>query len=514
MSAHVFEKELPPGLARADNLPSLPAVAMEVLRLSQDEDATLDDLASCLARDPALAARLLKLANSALFSGGRTVTTLQHATMLLGMKTVKLMALSFSLAGSVPKKGKQGSFDFTDYWRRSLVCAIAARSLARLVKSPLSDEAFLCGLFAHFGKLILMRCMPEEYEPVLAEANGWPTIALEEQRLGFSSTDVCATLLKSWKLPELIYVSVGYWPHHADRAAIRDPQQLRLVELLELAHLAESVMCNAEKGAPLARLHAEMERLYAIPHGAVDALLVGLETGINETAELLAILLPRSTSYEELIDQARMQMMNVSLGTAMDLVAAQRRNQELEGQKKELESRATLDKLTGLANRAAFDAVLEREVRARMQGAVPRALGLLMIDVDHFKRFNDTHGHQVGDEVLRMVGALLDRLTHKGDFSARYGGEEFAVILPQTSPDGMKTMAERLRDAIRLEWIEVDGKRLSVTASFGGACIARIDSPSDVSALIKLADYHLYEAKKKGRDRCEFYSNTEFPGRA
>jgi len=513
MSAHVFEKEMPPVLSRADNLPSLPAVALEVLRISQDEDATLDAMASCLSRDPALAAKLLRLANSSLFGGAKSVTTLQRATMLLGMKTVKLMALSFSLASSLPKKGKQGSFDFSEYWHRSLVCAIAARALARLVKSTQSDEAFLCGLLAHFGKLILMRCMPEEYEPVLAEAHGWPEVALEEQRLGFSSTDVCATLLKAWELPELIYVGVGYWPHTKERSGIQDPPQRRLVELLELAHLAECVLCDADKGAPLTRLHAEMERLHGIPHGEVDALLVGLETGINETAELLSIQLPGNTSHEHLLDQARTQMVSVSLGTAVDLVAAQRRNQELEVQKKELESRASLDKLTGLPNRAAFDAFLEREVRARLQGAVPRALGLVMIDIDHFKRFNDTYGHPVGDEVLRMVGALLDRLTRKGDLSARYGGEEFVVVLPQTNPFGLKTLAERLRDAIHAETLEVDGKRLSVTASFGGACIARFEGMNDVAALIKLADHHLYQAKKKGRDRCELYHKLEFPGR-
>ena len=153
------------------------------------------------------------------------------------------------------------------------------------------------------------------------------------------------------------------------------------------------------------------------------------------------------------------------------------------------------------------------EVRARLQGALPRPLGLVMIDIDHFKNFNDTYGHPVGDEVLRMVGALLDRLTRKGDLSARYGGEEFVVVLPQTNPFGLKTMAERLRTAIRQEAIEVDGKRLSVTASFGGACIARFEGMSDANTLIKLADHYLYQAKKKGRDRCELYSKLEFPGR-
>jgi len=513
MSLHLFEKELPAALTRAESLPSLPAVALEVLRLSQDEDTTLDDMASCLSRDPALAAKILKLANSSLFGGGKSVTTLQRATMLLGMKAVKLMALSFSLASSLPKKGQEGGFSFGNYWHRSLVTAIAARSLARLTRSPQGDEAFLCGLFAHFGKLVLTRCLSEVYEPLLVEAEGWPTIALEEERLGFSSTDVCASLLKSWDLPEVIYLTVGYWPHPGRAQGLSDPAALRLVNLLHLAHLAESVLCDREKGPPLAELHKAMETQHGISAGEVDALLVGLEVGIGETAELLSIQLPDGTSHEELINQARMQMVHVSLGTAVDLAAERRRNATLETENKVLESRASTDRLTGLPNRAAFDAFMERHVRARIEGAVPRALGLIMVDVDKFKSFNDTYGHATGDEVLRMVGGVLERLTRKGDLAARYGGEEFAVVLPQTNPFGLKSASERLREAIEQEVLEVDGQKLSVTASFGCACIARFESPSDVAALIKLADHFLYQAKKKGRNRCECYPRLEFPGK-
>ena len=237
--APVFEKGLPAILARADNLPSLPAVALDVLRISKDEDASLDEMAACLARDPALAAKLLKLANSSLFGTGKAVTTLQRATMLLGTKTVKLMALSFSLAGSLPRKGRQGSFDFTEYWQRSLVRAIAARSLARLVKCPLGDEAFLCGLLAHFGKLILVRCLPEEYRAVLAEAGGWPPAALEERRLGFASTDVCAALLESWDLPALIHATVGAGSRPEEIEKLADPHARELAGLLGLAQLVE-----------------------------------------------------------------------------------------------------------------------------------------------------------------------------------------------------------------------------------------------------------------------------------
>ena len=146
---------LPKSILEADSLPSLPAVAMEVLRLTGEEGTTLDDLAEAISKDPALAAKLLKLSNSSLFSMSHEVATLQKATMVLGMKSVMLMALSFSLSEAVPKEGG-GTFDYGDYWYRSLVGAVAGRSLAQAIGKPeLADEAFLCGLLANFGARVM-----------------------------------------------------------------------------------------------------------------------------------------------------------------------------------------------------------------------------------------------------------------------------------------------------------------------------------------------------------------------
>ena len=138
---------------------------------------------------------------------------------------------------------------------------------------------------------------------------------------------------------------------------------------------------------------------------------------------------------------------------------------------------------------------------------------MVLLDVDHFKRFNDDHGHQAGDEVLRMVGRTLKRLTRRGDLAARYGGEEFAVVAPQTTPFGIRTLAERLRQGLEDEILEFEGKTLNITASFGSACVAQIAAASDGRALIKLADHYLYKAKENGRNRCETYPKVQFPGR-
>ena len=141
--------ELPEAILKAENLPSPPSVAMEVLRLTGDDGVGIDDLAAVISRDPALSAKLLKLSNSSLFRRGAEVLTLDRATMVLGLKTVKLMALSFSLAGTLPRDATNGNcFNYQAYWMQSLTMAVAGRSLAQLVRSRNYDEAFMCGTAA------------------------------------------------------------------------------------------------------------------------------------------------------------------------------------------------------------------------------------------------------------------------------------------------------------------------------------------------------------------------------
>lgn len=158
----------------------------------------------------------------------------------------------------------------------------------------------------------------------------------------------------------------------------------------------------------------------------------------------------------------------------------------------EVQRLATTDGLTGLANRRSFDAALEREV-ARA-GRSDEEVTLVLLDIDHFKTFNDAHGHQQGDEVLRRVGAVLAAECREYDTPARYGGEELAVVLPRCgASDGLAT-AERLRQAIAA----IEGP-VVITASAGVATFPL--HATSTAALVTAADEALYESKRAGRNR-------------
>lgn len=176
-----------------------------------------------------------------------------------------------------------------------------------------------------------------------------------------------------------------------------------------------------------------------------------------------------------------------------------------------LEELSTRDGLTGALNHREFQRRLAEEIaRARRYGS---PLSLLVLDLDHFKAVNDTHGHRAGDEVLRAVCDGVREVLRPSDFLARYGGEEFAVVLPNTAKADALVLAERLRAVIEAASVDADGEAIAVTVSIGVAQYG-IDGDGPGS-LVEAADTAMYEAKQGGRNRvCVYRSHGGTPKRA
>ncbi len=161
-----------------------------------------------------------------------------------------------------------------------------------------------------------------------------------------------------------------------------------------------------------------------------------------------------------------------------------------------LEHAALTDGLTGMQNRRYFDdALKEYIVEFRRIG---RPVGLMILDLDHFKQVNDTHGHDVGDEVLRAVANCLKNMTRYHDVAARLGGEEFAVVTPNMDAELLERFAERIRKAIAAMPVMAGNARLRITTSVG---LAVWDGKEAAEDFYRRADKQLYEAKRLGRNR-------------
>lgn len=174
---------------------------------------------------------------------------------------------------------------------------------------------------------------------------------------------------------------------------------------------------------------------------------------------------------------------------------------------KKTEKLAFTDPLTGLFNHRYFQETLTHEfIRARRYD---KPLSLMVIDIDFFKKFNDTYGHLVGDKVLRHVATIFgNSIREQIDTVARYGGEEFAVILPETSLDGAKLFAERIRSKVESAILVEENQKLSVTLSIGVSC-TNVTDCEKTSDLIAAADIALYRGKENGRNRVETFEESK-----
>jgi diguanylate cyclase (GGDEF)-like protein/PAS domain S-box-containing protein len=173
-----------------------------------------------------------------------------------------------------------------------------------------------------------------------------------------------------------------------------------------------------------------------------------------------------------------------------------------------LRNQSIRDPLTGLFNRRYMEESLERELSRAVRSK--RALGVIMIDIDHFKHFNDHFGHEAGDELLRALGAFLHSNIREGDIACRYGGEEFTLILPEAALNAVRQRAEQLREGFKSMQVKHQGRLLGpVTLSFGVAFFP--EHGSTIDALLRKADQALYAAKAAGRDRVALAAAEE-PG--
>jgi diguanylate cyclase (GGDEF)-like protein len=176
----------------------------------------------------------------------------------------------------------------------------------------------------------------------------------------------------------------------------------------------------------------------------------------------------------------------------------------------QLEQLTTTDSLTGLFNHRHFLGIMQNEMQRTNRSGV--ATCLVMLDLDHFKQVNDQRGHEAGNQALRAVARVLQRVTRPFDVACRYGGEEFVVILPQTALPMAVKVAQRIRAVLQVEPVDFGQQSFNVTASLG-VSMYRQNQPTTVEQLVDEADGYLYQAKKLGRNRvCHAEVKLHEPG--
>ncbi len=343
---------------------------------------------------------------------------------------------------------------------------------------------------------ITSRLSPENVAGIGSAFNGVPSaIASATGLLSSFSTEIAAAAA----IAAALFLLRQLYLYAASRVREASPaSKLGNVTSAPRAKVLDAVSENLEKQISalvgIATAHLESSNVRAEAYAQARAGLGSADTA-EKVHAIVEVLVSTSSLAQSEAEHLR-----------TELKAARAQVTDIRLQLVATEKIAQLDGLTGLPNRRHFEAALKSAVADAHESVMPMCL--VMADIDHFKKVNDTHGHPTGDEILKQFGKFLANNVRSSDIVARYGGEEFALILQKTPTGSAVEVVERLRRNIQAtHWMSAGGKDIgTVTASFG---LAEIKDAEGAGALVERADRKLYAAKRNGRNRVEFDASRE-----
>jgi len=520
MSAHNIQPEaVLPTILNSKDLPTLPIIASKLLILTAQEDTTLSDIAELISQDMALSTKILRVANSSFYSFPQQIASINQAVSILGLNAVRSLVLSFSFL-SLGDKTKKSKFNFEQFWERSLVEAAGTKLILEQVPNADTEEAFTCGLLQNIGQLIFATTLTREYEQLLdslakkeSSSDGETQLEqnqLEEKLIGIPHTEVGYEVAKSWGLPESLLLPIKY--HHQPKAYEGSNRKFKLyIRASYLAGLLAKIFYSDTPEVYHKQFRTEAKKLLQLKILGVNTVLKMIDQTIGQSAKFFGIKISPVKSVAEILQEANLRLSLINLSyeemnreLIKSKMALEKLTEELEQKNRLLEDLANLDGLTEINNHRYFQNFLDSEINRCIRNE--RGLGLLLADIDHFKKFNDTYGHQTGDFILKEFSRITKEVIREYDLIARYGGEEFAFVLPETSEEDAIKVAEKIRQTVEDHSFDDGDMTYHVTISVGVASAIPAEVENfNKNDFINNADEALYEAKHGGRNRVALY---------
>lgn len=506
----------------SNNLPTLPIIATKLLALIAQEETTLIDIANLIAQDIALSAKVLRIANSSFYSFPQQISSINQAVSILGINAVRSLVLSFSFLAM--GKGKLNSlFDFEQFWERSLVEAAAAKLIFEQITNSDAGEAFTSGLLQNIGQLVFAATLPQKYNQLLEQTKtrmaGTSTMLdvelrnLELQIFSTTHAEVGYAVAKAWGLPENLLLPIRY--HHLPQEFTGSNQkQKQTIKATYLANLLANIFYSDIPEHYHKQFRTEAKQLLGLKVMDVNTVLKMIDTVIDQSAQYFGIKINPVKSVAEILQEANLRLSLINLSYEemnRELIKSklelEKLTEELAQKNKLLENLANIDGLTEINNHRFFQNFLDSEINRSIRN--DRTLSLLLADIDHFKKFNDTYGHQTGDFILKEFCRITKEVIREYDLIARYGGEEFAFVLPETTQEEALLVAEKLRKTTENHFFDDGANTYRVTISIGVACARPTGREFNKNDFIGLADEALYEAKNIGRNRISLSSSKK-----
>lgn len=488
-------------------IPSLPTIAVEALKLFSDPDSSNDQLVGIIRKDPAIVSKLLRAANSAKYGVRGEVTDMSRAVMLMGRAAVAPLVLSFSLARQSMESSEHLEH-YRTFWWRSFVQATAAEVLACQYSSPaFRSECYTTSILSGLGKLALLKAEPVKYLECLTRSRsmGVPISRAEQEVFGFTHGKLSSILLQQMGLPERCHHAIRALSDSGATKMRSGSVQHPLIEVTRLADAVATLICDDTPAIAIVHLEEALAGIQ-LPHPlSAEDVINQVQEQLEISAPLFDIDPPKLPSASDLLQDALDQLSRIAemAENPSNLpaipVELMEENGRLKRRVADLLHVSRMDSLTGLCNRGfLLQELSERAALHRVRGL---SLGIAVVDIDHFKKINDTYGHQAGDEALKIVAATLRDTIRDTDIVGRYGGEEFVVILEDANAAGLAVVGERLRKKIEDAVFEFDGKRIPITCSIGLAEGQVVGAEQEFGVeLFACADTAMYRAKNSGRN--------------
>ncbi len=478
-------------LETCKTLPSLPAVAVHVLRLCQRENFDIADVARAIGSDAPLAAKVVALVNSSLFSMRQEVTTVSHALVLLGVNAVRTIALSFAVVGDMRSHERHG-FDYRAYWKRAMFASAAAQELARSAGLRHPEEAFLAGLLQDVGEVALAQAASDQYHAMAAEApnDHDKLVILEKQAFGCDHAEVGRWLMTQWRLPETVRAAVGSSHEPARWQRGTDTATETMVKVVALSGVLADIWVSPDVAGAARRAKVRAHEIVGLTEDRLQPLMRRMNKIVCQIAPLFDVWVGEPDDLERIVERADYAFGHADGELPERALAAVA----------PVADKARVDGLTGLASRSRFDDYLLEQFEFAQQ--VGKPLSVIICDPDHLEMINQAFGRAAGDRALTVLGGVLaDRLRYR-DLAARYGGEEFALILTDTHAAGAAIVAERLRKKVEDGLHDIGiGDPVRMTISVGCVTLDEALAFQTPADLLRAAESTLAQAKAAGRNR-------------
>lgn len=307
------EEQVLETIRKSQALPTIPAVAVAVLRMSHDPRTSIEMLAEVIEKDPALAAKTLRFANSCYYGASKPIVSMPQALVRIGVRGAKMLALSFSLVGVCRKLGS-ADYDYNGLWQRSLTSAVAARRIATRSVQDLANAAFITALLADIGCPVLARTFPDRYRALqkLSSNGHRDLVRVEEQSLGIGHPKVSRMMLELWHLPGELTEAVA--AHHDLAGLDRQGHAFAVAAVAMAASDLTDIVLFGATSQKVQRLAALFQECFSFTSQHIDLMMKDLGPEIRQVGAMLDLPCPPP---EELHADAKREMLKLAMTGAV-----------------------------------------------------------------------------------------------------------------------------------------------------------------------------------------------------